>query len=77
MTDEALVAMDPQLILVMTEGLQSVGGIDGLIASKPAVGLTAAGQQRRFVDMADGDILSFGPRSAAVLEALARAIYAP
>ena len=27
--------------------------------------------------MADGDILSFGPRSAAVLDALARAIYAP
>ena len=39
--------------------------------------LTGAGEHRRFVDMADGDILSFGPRSAAVLDALARAIYAP
>ena len=77
MTDEALVAMDPDLILVMTGGLRSVGGIDGLIASKPAVGLTTAGEHRRFVDMADGDILSFGPRSAEVLEALARAVYAP
>jgi len=27
--------------------------------------------------MADGDILSFGPRSADVLDALARAVYAP
>ena len=34
-------------------------------------------QHRRIVDMADGEILSFGPRSAEVLDALARAIYAP
>jgi iron complex transport system substrate-binding protein len=27
--------------------------------------------------MADGEILSFGPRTAEVLDALARAIYAP
>jgi iron complex transport system substrate-binding protein len=27
--------------------------------------------------MEDGQILSFGPRSAEVLEALARAVYAP
>jgi iron complex transport system substrate-binding protein len=77
MTDEAMVAADPDLILVMTEGLASVGGVDGLLESKPAIALTKAGQHRRFVDMADGDILSFGPRTAAVLDALARAIYAP
>ncbi len=45
--------------------------------SKPALALTGAGENRRIVDMADGDILGFGPRSAAVLDALARAIYAP
>lgn len=77
MTDEAMVAANPDLILVMTEGLASVDGVDGLLASKPAIALTNAGQHRRFVDMADGDILSFGPRTAAVLDALARAIYAP
>lgn len=77
MTDEALVAADPDVVLVMTDGLASAGGVDGLIASHPAVGLTAAGQHRRFVDMADGVVLGFGPRSAAVLDALARAIYAP
>lgn len=77
MTDEAMVAADPDLILVMTAGIASVGGIDGLLAEKPAIALTAAGQHRRFVDMADGQILSFGPRSAQVLDALARAIYAP
>ncbi|MFT4210650.1 MAG: ABC transporter substrate-binding protein [Microbacterium sp.] len=77
MTDEAMVAADPDLILVMTDGLASVGGVDGLLQDKPAIAITTAGQNRRFVDMADGQILSFGPRSAAVLDALARAIYAP
>jgi iron complex transport system substrate-binding protein len=77
MTDEAIIAANPDLILVMTDGLESAGGIEGLLAAKPAIALTAAGQHRRFVDMADGDILSFGPRSAAVLDALARAVYAP
>jgi iron complex transport system substrate-binding protein len=77
MTDEALVAMNPDLILVMTDGLKSVGGVDGLLQKKPAVGLTSAGRNKRFVDMADGEILSFGPRSADVLGALARAVYAP
>ena len=77
MTDEALVAANPDLILVMTGGLDSVGGIDALITEKPAVGLTRAGENRRFVDMADGEVLSFGPRTPAVLDALARAIYAP
>jgi iron complex transport system substrate-binding protein len=77
MTDEALVAANPDLILVMTDGLKSVGEVSGLLESKPAIALTNAGKNRRFVDMADGEILSFGPRTAGVLDALARAIYAP
>lgn len=77
LTDEAMVAADPDLILVMSGGIESVGGVDGLLASKPAIAITTAGAHRRFVDMADGQILSFGPRSAEVLEALARAVYAP
>lgn len=77
MTDEAMVAANPDLILVMTDGIASAGGVDGLLDSKPAIALTAAGQHKRFVDMADGEILAFGPRTADVLDALARAIYAP
>ena len=77
MTDEAVVAANPDLILVMTDGIASVGGVDGLLESTPAIALTAAGQNRRFVDMDDGQVLSFGPRTADVLDALARAIYAP
>lgn len=77
MTDEALVAADPDLIITMTGGLESTGGIEGLLQEKPAVALTAAGEHERIVDMDDGTVLSFGPRSADVIEALARAVYAP
>jgi iron complex transport system substrate-binding protein len=76
-TDEALIAANPDLILVMTGGLTSVGGVDELVRTKPAIGLTKAGQQRRFVDMADSEVLGFGPRTPLVVDALARAIYAP
>ena len=74
---EALVEMKPDLILMMTKGLESVDGVDGLLERVPAVANTPAGQNRRIVDMSDYEILSFGPRTADVLDALARAIYAP
>jgi iron complex transport system substrate-binding protein len=77
MTDEALIAANPDLILVMTDGLNSVGGAAELVQLKPAIGLTAAGQNLRFVDMDDSQVLSFGPRTPAVMDALARAIYHP
>lgn len=76
-TDEALINANPDLILVMSTGLESVGGVDQLLELKPAIALTDAGLNRRFVDMADNVILGFGPRTPLVLEALARAIYAP
>lgn len=77
MTDEALVAANPDLILTMSGGIDSVDGIEGLLAEKPAVAITKAGEHQRIVDMNDGQILSFGLRSADVLDALARAVYAP
>ena len=77
MTAEALVAAKPDVLVMMTDGLDSVGGIDGLIERVPAVAETPAGINRRVIDMADSEILSFGPRSADVISALARALYAP
>lgn len=76
-TDEGLIAAQPDLVLVMTKGLDSVGGVDGLLEQLPAVAQTPAGEHRRVVDMADTQILSFGPTSAQTLDALARAFYAP
>ncbi|AIY02262.1 hypothetical protein ART_2663 [Arthrobacter sp. PAMC 25486] len=77
MTDEALVEASPDLVIMMTSGLESAGGVDGILDSVPALALTPAGSKHRIVDMADSAVLSFGPNSAEVLEALSVAIYAP
>ncbi|TWH73057.1 heme/hemin ABC transporter substrate-binding protein [Modestobacter roseus] len=77
LTDEGLVAAQPDLVLVMTEGLRSVGGVEGLLEQVPALAQTPAGQRHRIVDMADSQVLGFGPRTADVLDALATAVYAP
>ena len=76
-TDEALVDANPDLLLMMTKGLESVGGVDGLVEHLPAVAQTDAGRHRRVVDMSDTTVLSFGPATADVLDALAVAVYAP
>ena len=73
---EALAALDPDVILVMADGLESTGGLQGLLA-RPGVGQTTAGKHRRIVDVPDGQLLSFGPNTAAALTSIARAIYAP
>lgn len=71
---EALAELNPELILVMTKGLESTGGLDGLLA-RPGVGQTEAGQNERVIDAPDSQLLSFGPSSPAALIALAEAIY--
>ena len=75
MTAEALVAAQPDVLVMMTDGLESVGGIEGLIERVPAVAETPAGVNRRVIDMADSEILSFGPRSPEIIRAIARALY--
>lgn len=76
-TPEALVAMDPDAILVMSNGLESVGGVDTLIAELSGVAQTKAGQNRRIIDVQDSLVLAGGTRTADVLDGLARALYAP
>jgi len=74
-TSEGLLNAQPDVILVMTEGLESVGGVDGLLRI-PGVAQTPAGQSRRIVDVADTDLLSFGPRVGRMITALAKVLYA-
>jgi iron complex transport system substrate-binding protein len=73
-TSEALINAAPDVILVLTDSLASVGGIDGLLAI-PGVAQTPAGEQRRIVDMDDGVLLNFGTRTGAAITALAEAVY--
>ncbi|WP_137293233.1 heme/hemin ABC transporter substrate-binding protein [Nocardioides dongxiaopingii] len=76
-TDEALIDAAPDVLLMMTKGLDSVGGADGLLERFPALANTPAGEHERIIAMDDDQVLSFGPRTADVLNALAVALYAP
>ena len=75
--DEGIIAAQPDLIIMMTKGLESVDGVDGLLERLPALANTPAGQNRRIVDMDDSQVLSFGPRTPDILNSLAVSIYAP
>jgi len=68
-TSEALVEAAPDVILVTTTGLQSVGGVDGLVKI-PGIAQTPAGANRRVVAEEDGLLFSFGSRTATALEDL-------
>jgi iron complex transport system substrate-binding protein len=71
---EGLVRAAPELFLMMSKGLESVGGVEGLL-DVPGVAETAAGAGRCVVAMDDSQILGFGPQFPATLEALAETIY--
>jgi iron complex transport system substrate-binding protein len=75
-TSESLVRAAPDIILMTTTGLESVGGLDGLVKI-PGIGQTPAGKQRRVVTVEDGLLYSFGPRTPVALEELIEQIYRP
>jgi len=68
-TSEALADAAPDVILMMTDGLRSVGGLDGALAV-PGVAQTPAGRDRRIVTIDDELLYSFGPRTPAALRSL-------
>jgi iron complex transport system substrate-binding protein len=70
LTAEAIVQADPDVLLVMTRGLDSVGGIDGLL-SLPGVASTRAATARAVIAVDDDLLLSFGPRTGALIARLA------
>jgi iron complex transport system substrate-binding protein len=73
LSSEALIAMAPDVILTMTKGLESVGGISGLV-KLPGVAQTPAGENRRVVTVDDSLLLSFGPRTGELLPVLRKSI---
>ncbi len=61
LTPEALLTTNPDVILMFEKGLQSIGGIDGLLKIE-GISTTNAGKNKKVVTM-DGQFLSgFGPR---------------
>ena len=73
MTAEAIATLNPDVFLVMSKGLESVGGVDGLI-QLPGVAQTQAGKNRAIVAVDDSLLLSFGPRSYSLLNTLSQSI---
>ena len=73
MTSEALIALNPEVLLVMTKGLESTGGVAGLIAL-PGIAQTDAGKNKRVISVDDSLLLSFGPRTPDLLQQLKVAI---
>lgn len=71
---EKMMRADPDVILVMTQGADSVGGMDKVL-EMPAVAETKAGRAKRIVAMDETQILMFGPDTGQVLQSLAQAIY--
>ena len=72
LTAESLAALNLDVIVVMSKGLESVGGIDGLL-KLPGVAQTKAGKNSAVIDVDDSLLLSFGPRTPSLVEALATA----
>ena len=65
-TAESLVTAAPDVILVMSGGLESIGGIDGLMQI-PGIAETPAGQNGRIIAFDDQYLLGLGPRMGQVI----------
>lgn len=73
LTPESLVAANPDVILLFTSGLASLGGIEGLLEVQ-GVKETNAGKNSKVVEM-DGQLLTgFGPRLGKAIAELAEQI---
>ena len=72
LTAEIMAQLNPDLILVMIAGLESVGGVSGLV-ELPGIAQTGAGKNRQVVAVDDSLLLSFGPRTPSLISELAAA----
>jgi len=72
LTAETMAQLNPDLILVMIAGLESVGGVSGLV-ELPGIAQTGAGKNRQVVAVDDSLLLSFGPRTPSLISELAAA----
>lgn len=74
LTSEAVVQAAPDVILLPSRGLESLGGVDGLL-QLPGLGQTPAGKAKRVVTLDDLLLLGFGPRTGEAALQLAKALH--
>jgi iron complex transport system substrate-binding protein len=58
---ESLIAANPDYLLMVSTGLESIGGIDGMLRV-PGVAQTTAGMKRQIVAIESLKLTNFGPR---------------
>lgn len=73
LTPEAVIAAQPDVVLFTDQGLNIVGGVDGVLRL-PGVAQTPAGQKRRVASLEAMFMLGFGPRMPQALTALDNAL---
>ena len=61
LTPEALVASNPDVILMFDSGLASIGGVDGLLKIE-GIGATNAGKNKKVIAIEGQYLSGFGPR---------------
>jgi iron complex transport system substrate-binding protein len=66
LTPEAVISANPDVILMTTQGIKAVGGIDGVLGF-PGIDKTIAGRQKKIVSLETMYLLGFGPRMPAAV----------
>jgi len=74
LSTEAIVAAAPDILLVTTTGLESVGGVDGLLAI-PGIDQTPAAANRHVVAFEDQYLYGLGPRTGHLVGELVDAFH--
>lgn len=73
LTPETLAQMQPEVLLVMTKGLDSVSGVKGLV-ELPGVKQTPAAKAKRVIAVDDGLLLAFDTRCLKLVQMLNEAL---
>lgn len=73
-SSEAMIAANPNIIMLTKDTLETLGGIDKAIAI-PGVSLTTAGKTQRIVTMDSLYMLGFGPRLPEAVQELAQLLH--
>lgn len=74
LSPEAMVALDPDVILITLQGLEALGGREAVLA-RPEIAATRAGRQGRLLAMDTLLLLGFGPRTPMAVRELAGSLH--
>jgi iron complex transport system substrate-binding protein len=71
---EALIASNPDYLLMFESGVKSLGGVEGVL-KVPGVDQTTAGKKKQVIVMDGIKLSNFGPRLGEAVKELAQALY--